>query len=67
MLHRLVVPLATCSATATVYEEWSFLRDPRLRSYLHHILQVRRRFLFFLSFGPDSIPVVVSSADAVRL
>ena len=44
MLHRMVVPLAACSATATAYEENSFLRDTRLRAYLHHILQTLSDF-----------------------
>lgn len=39
MVHRIIAPLSLCSVTSSVYDENSFLRDTRLRAYLHHILQ----------------------------
>ncbi len=39
MLHRIIGPLAACSATLTNYDESSYLRDKRLREYLQPLLQ----------------------------
>lgn len=39
MLHRIIGPLASCSATLTHYDENSYLREKRLRDYLQPLLQ----------------------------
>ena len=53
MLHRIIGPLAACSATITHYDENSYLRDKRLRDFLQPLLQ---------TLSEDKVKIVLESS-----